>query len=83
MYRENGQRNFIIRGLDYANEDDMILISDVDEIPNLKDLDFSKITKKLFSLIKICFITNLISNYQINLDWYKRCRKNILNLHNG
>ena len=63
MYRENGQRNFIIRGLDYADEDDMILISDVDEIPNLKDLDFSKINKKLFSLIKICFITNLISNY--------------------
>ncbi len=47
MYRENGQRNFIIRGLNYADEDDMILISDVDEIPNLKDLDFSKINKKI------------------------------------
>ena len=47
MYRENGQRNFIIRGLDYADEDDIILISDVDEIPNLKDLDFSKINKKI------------------------------------
>ena len=36
-YRENGQRNLIIQeGLDKSrNDDDLILISDVDEVPQL------------------------------------------------
>ena len=34
--RENGQRNFITNGLMEANENDLVLISDVDEIPNLE-----------------------------------------------
>ena len=34
-YRENGQRNLIIKGLDEAQNEDFILISDVDEIPKL------------------------------------------------
>ena len=33
--RENYQRNQIMRGLTKATDDDFILISDVDEIPNL------------------------------------------------
>ena len=37
IYRENGQRNFISKGLKNADDDDFVLISDVDEIPNLKD----------------------------------------------
>ena len=45
--RENGQRNFIMRGLQNASSDDMILVSDVDEIPNLEGLNFEKINKKL------------------------------------
>ena len=32
--RENFQRNCIERGLSSANNDDLILISDLDEIPN-------------------------------------------------
>jgi hypothetical protein len=32
--RENHQRNCILRGLDNCNENDLIMISDVDEIPN-------------------------------------------------
>ena len=39
-YRENGQRNYIEKGLTHAEENDIILISDVDEIPNLVDLNF-------------------------------------------
>tara|TARA_B100001057_G_scaffold325891_1_gene326106 strand:+ start:2484 stop:3353 length:870 start_codon:yes stop_codon:yes gene_type:complete len=46
-YRENGQRNFILQGLNNAQNDDLILISDVDEIPNLKDLDFKKVNQKI------------------------------------
>ena len=39
LFRENGQRNFISKGLKSAN-DNNILISDVDEIPNLKNINF-------------------------------------------
>ena len=46
-YRENGQRNFILQGLNNAQNDDLILISDVDEIPNLKNLDFKKVNQKI------------------------------------
>ena len=35
IYRENGQRNHIIKGLKLSKDEDWILISDVDEIPNL------------------------------------------------
>ena len=44
-YRENGQRNFISKGLEDAEDDDVILISDVDEIPNLENINFKKIKK--------------------------------------
>ena len=43
IFRENGQRNFISRGLKNAESEDIVLISDVDEIPNLNNLDFSQI----------------------------------------
>ena len=46
-YRENGQRNFIQKGLDLAKDNDLILISDVDEIPNLNNLDLAKIKQKI------------------------------------
>ena len=38
----NGQRNFITKGLKEAKNDDLILISDVDEIPNLENFKFDK-----------------------------------------
>lgn len=40
---ENHQRNCITRGLVDCNGEDTILISDVDEIPNLNDIDMSKL----------------------------------------
>ena len=46
-YRENGQRNFISSGLKHAENDDLILISDVDEIPNLENLTNKKITNEI------------------------------------
>jgi len=47
-YRENSQRNFIQEGLQNAKSDDIILISDVDEIPNLSEINFNKISQKIF-----------------------------------
>ena len=46
-YRENSQRNFIQEGLQNAKSDDIILISDVDEIPNLSEINFNKISQKI------------------------------------
>ena len=40
------QRNFILNGLNNAADNDLILISDVDEIPDLKNLDLEKINQK-------------------------------------
>ena len=48
IFRENGQRNFITKGLKDAESEDIILISDVDEIPNLNNLDFNQINQKIF-----------------------------------
>ena len=46
-YRENGQRNLIAKGLKEANDEDLILISDVDEIPKLSGLNFKSIKEKI------------------------------------
>ena len=53
--RENGQRNFILQGLNEAKNDDIILISDVDEIPNLENIDLKKINQKLIFFKKEMF----------------------------
>jgi len=45
--RENGQRNFIQNGLNKAEDNDIILISDVDEIPNLSEVNFNNISEKI------------------------------------
>ena len=76
IYRENGQRNYIEKGLIEANEDDIILISDVDEIPNLENIEFKKISKKiiLFKQNMFYYKFNLCLP---NLIWTgtKGCRK--------
>jgi beta-1,4-mannosyl-glycoprotein beta-1,4-N-acetylglucosaminyltransferase len=46
-YRENGQRNLINKGLAGAQDEDFILISDVDEIPKLSNINFKKINEKI------------------------------------
>ena len=43
LKRENFQRNGIKKGLTNAKPDDLILVSDVDEIPNLSNLDLNEI----------------------------------------
>ena len=58
--RENLQRNKILDGLKDANADDWIIISDLDEIPNLENINFEKIKDKFVFLDSIKFIINLI-----------------------
>ncbi len=45
--RENGQRDHIKNGLQKASPEDLILISDVDEIPNLEELKLENLKEKI------------------------------------
>ncbi len=79
ILRENKQRNFIANGLKEAEEDDIILISDVDEIPNLSEQNFKKIKSKIIMFKQDMFY------YKFNLKlpnyiWIgsKACKKRYL-----
>ncbi len=79
ILRENGQRNQILKGLELAKDDDMILISDVDEIPNLDNLDLSKIREKIILFKQDMFYYRF--NLKLpNLEWTgtKGCMKKFL-----
>lgn len=45
--RENLQRNNIMDGLNDAHPEDWVIISDLDEIPNLKKINLKKIKRKI------------------------------------
>ncbi len=66
--REFFQRNAISNGLKEANDDDIIIISDVDEIPILDNINFKSINKSpiFFNQIFCCYKFNLYSS----LKWY-------------
>tara|TARA_B100000795_G_scaffold264178_1_gene244343 strand:+ start:23 stop:892 length:870 start_codon:yes stop_codon:yes gene_type:complete len=46
-FRENGQRDYIQKGLVGADKNDFILISDVDEIPKLSGFNFQEVNEKI------------------------------------
>ena len=74
--RENHQRNFIEKGLNKSKDDDLILISDVDEIPNLESIDFRKIKNKIVMFEQNIFYYKL-NRYLPNFKWFgtKACKK--------
>jgi beta-1,4-mannosyl-glycoprotein beta-1,4-N-acetylglucosaminyltransferase len=65
LRRENYQRNKIKDGLAEAVPEDWIIISDLDEIPNLKKINFNKINKK------IIFFKQRVFYYKLNLELKK------------
>ena len=74
--RENGQRNYISSGLINAKDDDVIMISDVDEIPNLININFNKMMNKIYLFKQDMFYYKF--NLQIpNFKWVgtKACKK--------
>ena len=76
LLRENGQRDFISEGLKSANEEDLILISDVDEIPNLENIDLSNFKEKIIQFRQEMFYYKF--NLKLpNLIWTgtKGCKK--------
>ena len=77
--RENGQRNFISKGLEHASENDIILISDVDEIPNLEKINWNTIKDQIVLFKQDMFYYKL--NLKLpDLIWSgsKACRKKYL-----
>ena len=75
-YRENGQRNLITKGLEKANDEDLILISDVDEIPKLAEINFKNINEKII-LFKQDMFYYKFNLWLPNLIWTgtKACKK--------
>ena len=74
--REVFQINKAQEGIDNADADDFIIISDLDEIPNLEKVDLKKINQKLI------FFKQKMFYYKLNLlhkslPWYgsKACKK--------
>ena len=59
--RENFQRNQILKGLTEANEEDWIIISDLDEIPNLSKINLQNTKDKLI------FFNQHMMYYKFNL----------------
>ena len=79
VLRENGQRNFIQNGLNKAEDNDIILISDVDEIPNLSEVNFNNISEKIIMFHQDMFCYKFDLKIP-NLLWTgtKGCRKKYL-----
>ena len=74
--RENFQRNYINNYLSDASENDWIIISDLDEVPNLKNVNFNNTNNKFI------FFKQEMMYYKFNLKlenctWVgtKACRK--------
>ena len=73
LLRENFQRNFLQSKINDFNEDDLIIVSDLDEIPNLSKFKYKS---------KITFFEQKMYYYKLNLvhpnfNWYgsKICKK--------
>ena len=68
--RENFQRNCISRGLENSNEEDLIIISDLDEIPNPEVLTKFKKNMKYAVFRQFHFYYKINLQSQLNPYWY-------------
>lgn len=73
--RENYQRNFISIGLKEANQNDIVIISDIDEIPKLENINLKNLKDNVifFKQSYFYYRLNLYDPYRI---WYgsKLCK---------
>ena len=76
LLRENSQRDLISKGLKMANDNDLILISDVDEIPNLEKRKLKETKNEILMFVQDIFYYKL-NRYLPNFQWFgtKGCLK--------
>ena len=74
--REHYQRDSALKSLEKADPNDIILINDVDEIPNLQNINFDKINKKLIIFRQKMFYYKFNLLYE-GINWHgsRACRK--------
>ena len=84
MARDYYQRENLNKGLNAAHEDDLIFISDLDEIPNLEVVDLSKIQNNIAIFEQKMFYYKFNLLYE-NYTWQgtKAVKKKILFHLNG
>ena len=75
--RENYHRNYILKALENTHQEDYIIISDIDEIPNLDEINQVLIDKRKYTAFKqkmIYYKFNLLNASEPN--WYgsKMCK---------
>ena len=69
MARDYYQRECLSRGINDADENDLIFISDLDEIPNLNNLDYSKIKNNIIIFQQKMFYYKLNLYYE-DFTWF-------------
>ena len=76
LARDNYQRDCLIKGIDKANNEDLIILSDLDEIPNLETIDFENIKSNILLFEQKMFYYKLNLLYS-KLLWRgtKACKK--------
>ncbi len=76
LKRENFQRNYIMNGINEASSEDMIIISDVDEVPNLEENNLNDLKNKIILFNQKFFYYKFNLKLQ-SFDWYgsKACKK--------
>ena len=76
LARDIYQRESLSKGLDQLSEEDLIIISDLDEIPNLEGIDFDQIKDKLILFKQKIFFYKLNLYYE-KFEWFgsKACKK--------
>ena len=77
--RENFQRDQLMKGLKYAEPNDLVIISDLDEIPNLEVINLKKIKQKII-FFKQKFLFYKFNLFYENRSWYgsRACKKKFL-----
>ena len=73
--KENYQRNYISQYINKADDDDFIIISDLDEIPNLENINLEIFNEKIIIFQQRLFFYKL--NFgELNPSWHgTRCSK--------
>ena len=69
LKRENFQREMLSKGLVGLNQNDLVIISDVDEIPNLNNFKFEEVADQIIIFKQKMFYYKLNLYYE-NFDWF-------------